>query len=323
MGFRWRSLALLLLVAPLLVACGGSDDPEQPDEPTTTRAGTCWEADMLGDDPQQVLAIANRYEVPYEQAAVALAGRPALTEDASCNRSHAVEVFDTVRLPDVTPNSYAPLLRPAGKVLQRVGLAVERACQTKLLTETARAAKLPRVVATPALPSGMRVGWAPPLPDQWDAGQRNFACVFVQSTPSAIRYADFFTEKLPTQHRICIDSTNLTYVDCARKHDREVIGALDLTEAVAAGRVKGAGAISTGPDGRFVDLGQDTWENLDRACATLYEAISSVDKLTGVAQADAKVWPNDRGDFVVNCEADVQVGKQAVVRSGSVFDKKP
>jgi hypothetical protein len=167
----------------------------------------------------------------------------------------------------------------------------------------------------------MSLGWAPPNPAQWEKGQRAFACTFTQVPQSPVRYAAVFTKALPVASRTCIDNNALAYVACARPHDREVLAVLEVKAAVAAGALPGRKAVTKGVNGRIVGLPQDAWARLDAACTTYLRAVSTVKRLTGLAEADPKHWPTAEGSFPVSCEADVPLGQPPLVRTGSVYDR--
>lgn len=334
-----RVLIGLVLLA-VVSACSGGSAIEQPDGPAGTSTdfpdsdgeagsevalagGTCWTEAMLGEDPQAILALATAQKVSYFTAAHALAGRPAFEKTRSCAKSHRIEVYRVVQIPRLTPRltSYATLLhtdRPLYRALER---SVRNSCMTKPLAAAAARSGLPGAVAEPALPTGMKLGWAPPSPEQFTRGQRVFACTLIQDKASTVRYADLFAKRLPTALRTCIDSKRLVYVDCARKHDRERIAVIDARVAVQAGRFPGRRAIRRGPDGRYLDVAPAAYAALDRACTTYLRAISTTKRLTGVAEIDVDVWPAPDGSYPIACEADTRPGQKPVTTSGSVYNR--
>jgi hypothetical protein len=330
---RSLRLPVVLLVLGLLAGCtggsalpkgggtavgGGKDGAEVP-----LAEGTCWTGALLGADPQQVLRLSGQLNVSYFVAAHALADRPAFARTQDCRKAHDVEVYRAVRIPSLTPQltSYAVLLRTDRPFFASLTRAVENACMNAVLSKAAAQSGVGGAVMAPALPDGMKLGWAPPSPDQFSRGQRVFACTLTQDRPSPVRYADVFTKRFGTGRRICIDSRVLIYVDCARKHDRERIAVIDARAAVLAKNFPGPSRIRTGPDGRYLDVPPGRYAALDRACTAYLRAISTTKKLTGVAEIDADSWPDPGGAYPIACEADTHPNQQSVTTEGSVYDK--
>ncbi|MBO9521792.1 MAG: hypothetical protein J7518_09665 [Nocardioidaceae bacterium] len=333
-----RALVLAALLA-LLTACAGGSAVRQ-DSPTTAPVssadsdgedgaetplseGTCWTETMLGADPQAILALATAQRVSYFAAAHALADRPAFEKTRSCAKSHRIEVYRVVQIPSLTPKltSYAVLLRTDRPLYRALERAVLNTCMTKPLAAAAVQSRLPGAVVRPALPIGMKVSWAPPSPEQFQRGQRVFACTFVQQRASTIRYADVFGRRFPTSQRTCIDSRALVYVDCARKHDRERIAVIDAKVAVLARRFPGPRGIKRGPDGRYLDVRPARYAVLDRACTSYLRAISTTKRLTGIAEIDVDAWPAPDGSYPIACEADTRPEQKPLRTKGSVYNR--
>lgn len=329
------TLRLLVAVAAALTlgaGCSQETVPGSPGSGTTSAGddgpsalveGTCWTATPLGADPQDVLKLSERFDVPYLAAARAVATRPAFSERRDCGKDHEVEVFKVVRLPklDQRLTDYATLLRIQSSLYGKVSRSVAQACMTKPLAQAVAKSGLPNAVMTPALPAEAAVGWAPASPDQWSAGQRVFACTLTWAEPGSERYAEVFTRAFPTAKRTCIDNRRLVFVDCARDHERERIAVIEASEAVAAGVLPGAKAIRSTPNGRVVDIGEAQYTRLDAACTSYLRAISTTKKLTGVANVDADEWPAPGGSYPVYCDADMPPEKNPVVTRGSVYDR--
>lgn len=335
--------ALLALVLPLVVACGGppAEDTEgagQSGETVTLAPRTCWTGASLSDDPQTVLTVSKTFGVDYFDAAHALSGRPSFELTEACGAAHHVEVYSTVPVNQVQPviTSYATLLQPNQPAYRKLVKAVEKTCMTQVLARTAAQTKLPGALAEPALPEGVEIGWAPPSPEQWARGQRVYACTLSSDRALKIRFAQVFRKTFPTRLRTCIESRALQYVDCSRKHDRERILVLDLTAAVAAGKLPGAEAVREGAQGEVVDIAATTLKVLDKACTNFLRSVSRTKKLNGVAALDADRWPATeermvgetdpkrfppRTYYLVDCEADVLPPKKPVVTRGSVFNR--
>ena len=331
-----RLRLLVALVAGLMLAgCSSAPAPKPGDgtaapaspgstSPTTTlAAGTCWTGIRLGSDPQDTLALANSFHVPYRVTARAVADRPAFSRSVSCAADHAVEVFKLVRLPKLEPKltSYAALLRVESPLYAGVDRAVEQACMTKGLARAAALAGLPGAVMAPVLPAGAAVGWAPATPDAWTAGQRVFACTLTWSHPQRAGYASVFTRSFGADKRTCIDSASLLFVDCARRHDRERIAVIEARDAVTAGSFPGHQAIRKGPDGRHLDVSDAAYGNLDAACTAYLRTISTTKRLTGVANIDVDQWPTPDGSYPIYCDADRRPDDDPLITTGSVYNR--
>ncbi|MGO4255596.1 hypothetical protein [Marmoricola sp. RAF53] len=286
-------------------------------------AGTCWTGDLLGADPQRVLRLSTDLGVTYFAAARALADRPAFSRTQSCDKAHDLEVYRAVQVPALAPSitSYADLMRTDQPLYQQLDRAVTNACMAEPLATTAALSKVAGATAQPALPETMELGWAPPSPDQFARGQRVFACTLRHRKASTVRYDEVLTRKFPTALRTCIDSKSLVYVDCARKHDRERIAVIEARTAVLAGRFPGRKAIRSGLDGRFLDVSPAAYAALDKACTRYLRTISTVKKLTGVAEIDVDAWPTADGSYPILCEADTRPDKKPVVTQGSVYNR--
>jgi hypothetical protein len=327
-------VALLLGVLVLGAGCSQAPPPGAGEsgtgsaagpapEPGTLAEGTCWSGRLLGTDPQDVLALSGRYDVPYLVTARAVADRPAFDTGVACNKDHAVEVFKVVRLHDLEPRlaDYATLLRVQSPLYATVSRRVAQGCMTDGLVRAAARTGLTGAVMAPVLPSGVAIGWAPAAPDDWARGRRVFACTLTWQTPRSTRYRDVFTKALPIAERTCILSRSLVFVDCARPHDRERIAVIDARDAVATGAFPGPGAIRNGPRGRFLKIPDARWAGLDTACTTYLRSISTTKRLTGVANVDADQWPTPSGAFPIYCDADTPPDQQSLVREGSVYDR--
>lgn len=326
-------LRLLAAVASVLVLGSGCTQASLPGVGTHSTAGTstpsavaestCWTADRLGADPQDVLKLSHRYDVPYLVAARAVADRPAFTRPVDCATDHAVEVYKVVRLPalEAQLTDYATLLRIQSPLYEQVARSVAAGCMTDALAKAAPLAGVANAVMEPVLPEGASLGWAPSAPELWAKGQRVFGCTLTWAEPQSVRYAAVFTKAMPTAQRTCIDSKSLLFVDCARRHDRERIAWIDAREAVAAGSFPGPKAIQDGPTGRYLVVPDGRWEKLDAACTAYLRAISTTKKLTGVANVDVDQWPTPDGAYRIYCDADAGPDKEPVVTEGSVYDR--
>jgi len=326
-----RPLAALAALMALVVVTAGCSKGSLPrvggdsgdDEPATLAEGTCWTDAKLGSDPQDVLKLSGKLDVPYLVAARALADRPSFAERQDCNGAHAVEVFKVVRLPNLEQQltDYAALLRMQTPLFDQVAASVSAGCMSEPLAKAAALADVQNAVMSPVLPSGASIGWAPASPDQWANGQRVFACTLTWPQPESIRYAAVFTKALPTGKRTCIDSKALVFVDCARRHDRERIAVIEARDAVAAGSFPGPKAIRDGPNGRYLDVPDARWEKLDAACTAYLKSISTTKKLTGVANVDTDEWPAPGGSYPIYCDADTRPNQESLITEGSVYDR--
>jgi hypothetical protein len=335
MSSRSRLLALcaaVVVAGLLLTGCsggaapgasaGGSGSAPGPAEPGAVAEGTCWTADLLGADPQHVLALSKQYDVPYLVAARAIATWPSFHRGVTCTDDHAVEVVKVLTLPalDAQIADYATLLRPQTPLAQKVARSVAEGCMTGPLAKAVARSGLPNAVMEPVL-AGATLGWAPAPPERWRQGQHVFACTLTWKRPQQVRYAAVFTRALPTALRTCIDSHALVFVDCARGHDRERIAVIEAREAVAAGAFPGPQAIRPGPDGRYLDVPDAMWARLDAACTAYLRAVSTTKKLTGVANVDVDEWPTPDGSYPIYCDADRKPDQKSLVTQGSVYDR--
>lgn len=291
--------------------------------PTAVAEGTCWTATKLGDDPQDVLTLSNRFHVQYLLSAGALAGRPSFDHRVDCGDDHAVEVYKVLRLPKLDRQlaDYATLLRIKTPLYDEVARSVARGCMSDGLAKAATATGLPGAVMAPVLPRGAALGWAPAPPEEWTAGRRVFACTLSWDDPQSIRYTTVFTKHFPTVKRTCIDSRVLAYVDCARRHDRERIAVIEARDAVAAGAFPGPKAIRKGPDGRYLSVSDARWRRLDAACTSYLRSVSTTKKLTGVANVDVDQWPAPGGSYPIYCEADTRPDQHSLITEGSVYNR--
>lgn len=303
----------------------GSDQPgdgQSGDVPALTTA-TCWAGDLAGADPQYVLSISKEYGVTYFAAAQALAKRPSFRRPRPCDDEHAFEVYKAVAMDKVAPKvtDFSALLKTGTKAFARLSANVQSACMNKSLVEATARTGLPGAVMTPVFGDGFELDWAPPSPDQWEDGQRAYACTLKQQPVGSLLYAAVFDKDFPTSRRTCIDSKALLFVDCARRHDREQVAVINVRTAVLAGKFPGRKAILTGSDGRYVDVSPAQYVTLDSACTTFLRTVSSTRKLTGVAEIDADRWPAPDGSYPVVCEADAPTTSDSLVTQGSVFDR--
>ena len=304
-----------------LPGVGGTSGGEQG--PTTLEEGSCWTADLLGSDPQDVLRLSSRFGVPYLVAARAVADRPAFTRRVDCGSDHAVEVYKVVRLPDLDSQltDYASVLKQQTPLYEKVARSVAAGCMTDPLAKAVAVAGVANAVMRPQLPPGATLGWTPAAPDQWTKGQRVFACTLTWSEPDSVRYAALFSKALPTGRRTCIESRALVYVDCARRHDRERIAVIEARDAVEAGSFPGPKAIRDGPAGRYLAVPDARWAKLDAACTAYLRSISTTKKLTGVANVDPDEWPAPGDSYPIYCDADTRPDQQPLITQGSVYDR--
>lgn len=336
-----RSALVLAVVVAVLPGCSmGSAIPDPrtsasatvgppaaPSRPTTKLAiakDTCWTGELLGSDPQLALKLANLFGITYFEAAYAIKDRPAFLTKQSCAKAHAIEVYQVVPVSAVTPQvtEYGTLLRTGGLDFSQLSASVALACTDRALQAAARLSSVPGASLQPALPDGFRTGWAPPTLEQWNRGQRVFACTLVQDRPNPLRYRALRTRSFPTSLRTCIASGARIYVDCARKHDRERIAVLDVGGAVAAGVFPGRSAVRKTADGRsYLDVDAAFYRPLDRACTAYLRAVSTDRRLSGVAEIDVDSWPGADGVYPVSCEADAPATEPSKVTTGSVYDR--
>ena len=297
-----------------------------PARPATTLAlaeDTCWSDELLGSDPQLALKLATALGVSYFDAAYAIKDRPAFQELQSCANDHAVEVYRLVPSSAITPRvtDYAMLMRTRGLDYSQLSAAVSEACMDPVLAAAAARSGVAAASLQPALPDGIRVGWTPATLEQWNRGQRVFACTLTQDEPSPLRYAELRTSAFPTTARTCIASGARLYVDCARKHDRERIAVLDVSGAVAAGTFPGRSALRQASSGVYLDVDAAFYRPLDRACTAYLRAVSTNRRLSGVAEIDVRAWPDRDGVYAVSCEADAPADQPSKVTQGSVYDR--
>lgn len=312
-------------VTPTAPATSAGPQPA-PARPATTlalRAGTCWDSELLGDDPQLALKLAGTFAITYFDAAYALRDRPAFLARRSCRSAHALEVYRLVPAARVQPRvaDYAALLRTQTLDFAQLSAAVNVACMDSTLAASARRSGVPAASLQPALPPGLRTTWAPATLEQWNRGQRVFACLLVHDDPGTTRYAALRSATLPTQLRTCIASGPRIYVDCARAHDRERIAVLDVSGAVAAGLFPGRTAVRRTARGAYLDLGAEVYRPLDRACTAYLRTVSTEVRLSGVAEIDPRAWPDAEGGYRISCEADAPADRPSTVTQGSVYDR--
>jgi hypothetical protein len=330
MSSTLRLLAVLAALLTLAAACSqgplpGAGDSSGADgsTPTDLAEGSCWTGARLGADPQDVLKLSDRFEVPYLVAARAVAERPAFAHAVACAEEHAVEVYKVVQLPELEQQltDYATLLRIQAPLYETVARSVAQGCMSEPLATAVGQAGLPGAAMAPVLPTGASLGWAPAPPDQWGKGKRVFACTLTWSDPQPTRYDTVFTKEFPTGLRTCIDSGALVFVDCARGHDRERIAVIEARDAVAAGAFPGPKAIHDGPSGRYLAVGDAKYRKLDAACTAYLRAISTTKKLTGIANVDVDEWPTPDGSYPIYCDADRKPDQESLVTEGSVYDR--
>jgi hypothetical protein len=325
---------LLVALAAVVVTAAGCTHASLPSVDDTGKGsaatgstsldeGSCWTADRLGSDPQDVLRLSSRFGVPYLVAARAVADRPAFTHKVDCGSDHAVEVYKVVRLPDLEPQltDYASLLKIQAPLYDQVARSVAVGCMTEPLAKAAGLAGVANAVMKPQLPPGATLGWTPAAPDQWAKGQHVFACTLTWADPDSVRYAAVFTKALPTGRRTCIESRALVYVDCARRHDRERIAVIEARDAVAGGSFPGTRAIRNGPSGHYLAVPDARWAKLDAACTAYLRAISTAKKLTGVANVDPDEWPAPGDSYPIYCDADTRPDQEPLITQGSVYDR--
>lgn len=329
---RLECLGAVLVLAVLAAGCTQAPLPglgeTTSDTPGTVApgvlaAGTCWTADRVGADPQKVLQLSKQFSVPYLIAARALADRPSFARNDGCGGDHAVEVYKVLRLPELDRKltDYATLLKTQTALYDKVARSVSLGCMTDTLASVASATGLPGAIASPMLPEGAALGWAPAAPDQWADGQRVFACTLTWAHPESIRFATIFTRKFPTSMRTCIDTRTLVFVDCARRHDRERIAVIEAREAVTDKAFPGPKAIRKGASGRYLAVSDARYRKLDAACTAYLRAISTTRKLTGVANVDVDEWPAPGGSYPIYCEADTRPDQKSLITQGSVYNR--
>jgi len=305
------------------VSTGPQPAPARPATKLALAPGTCWTGELLGSDPQLALRLAATFAIAYFDAALAIKDRPAFLEKRGCGSAHALEVYRLVPAAAVSPqvSDYGQLMRTQALDYQLLSAAVDHACMDRSLAGAAALSGVADAALQPSLPDGYRTTWAPATLEQWQRGQRVFACLFVQDDPSPLRYAAVRTSALPTELRTCIASGPRIYVDCARPHDREQIAVLDVTGAVVAGSFPGRSAVRGTGDGRYLDEGAAFYRPLDRACTAYLRTVSTDRRLSGVAEIDVRAWPDDAGRYVVSCEADAPASKPSTVTQGSVYNR--
>lgn len=322
------ALAFALLVGCENAEKDGADDSTQAAGGRTgaavsLAANTCWSEASLSNDPQAVLELSRTYAVDYFAVAHAVDERPAFARTQACDAPHSVEVYKVVPVDQVKPvvTNYAGLLKFGRPAYTKLSTALEVACMSPRLAKVATLSKVPGAVVKPALPEGIRLGWAPPSPEQWNSGQRVYACTLSSAKPMDFGYAALFTKELPTSLRTCISNTPLSFVDCARKHHRERVAVFDVRTAVAAKKFPGRSAIKVGSQGPFVQLSAPVLAALDRACTAYLRSVSTTPKLTGVVEIDAAAWPTPEGAYPIDCEADAPPTTDSIVTTGSVFNR--
>lgn len=326
-----RSVITLLAVLLAAAVSGCEIAPGQPGATGAGRDGTtvalapdtCWTNATLGSDPQVLLSLSGTYGVNYFDAARALAARPSFALTEACDGEHHVEVYQVLPINQIQPlvTNYATLLLPSSTAYGSLSAAVARACMSPAAVRAADQTGIAGSIVEPAFPDGVLLGWAPPSPDQWNRGQRVYACTLMSASAVRYRYAAVFTRAFPTGDRTCIDNASRIFVDCARKHDRERIAVIDVRAAVAAGRFPGTTAIRTGSAGRYVDVPANLYAALDRGCTSYLRAVSTTRRLTGIAEIDADTWPSADGSYPVYCEADTPTTTRSIVTEGSVYNR--
>lgn len=319
---------VLSVLALVLVACGGPPKEAevrggQVGESVVLGPNTCWTAATLGADPQAILDLSSTYAVDYFSVAHAVDKRPAFKLTEACSAPHHVEVYKVVPVAQVTPvvTTYTAFLQFGKPAYRRLAASVQRACMNEQLAGVAQQSKVAGALAEPAFPSGVDLGWAPPSPEQWNNGQRVYACTLTSPVAVRFRYASVFTKGFPTGMRTCISNAPLAFVDCARKHERERIAVINVQAAVAAKKFPGVNAIKVGSHGKFVQVPAALLASLDRACTAYLRAMSTSEKHTGVAEIDAERWPTPAGDYPVDCEADAPPTKDSITTEGSIFNR--
>jgi hypothetical protein len=333
-----RSLVALAVVAVLAAGCShaalpGADATGTGEATgtgtsathgaTTVEEGSCWTGDLLGADPQDVLRLSSRFNVPYLAAARAVADRPSFARRVDCGSDHAVEVYKVVRLPDLEQQlaDYSTLLRIKTPLYEQVARSVAIGCMTGPLAASVALSGVSNAVMRPELPAGATLGWTPAAPEQWTSGQRVFACTLTWAEPDSVRYAALFTKDLPTSRRTCINSRSLVFVDCARRHDRERIAVIEAREAVAERSFPGPKKIRSGPNGPYLAVPDARWAQLDAACTAYLRAVSTTKKLTGVANVDTDEWPAPGNSYPVYCDADTRPDQDPLMTQGSVYNR--
>jgi hypothetical protein len=304
-------------------SAGVAPVPVQPATTFALSANSCWTGELLGSDPQRALNLATTFGVSYFDAAYALEDRPAFLETLPCTTAHAVEIYRLVPAAEVAPGlaGYSSLMQTRSTDFVRLAARVRHACMDSTLAVAARRAQVEDASLQPAVPDGFRIDWTPATPEQWDRGQQVFACLFVQDDPSSLLYSSLRSRSLPTALRTCIASGSRIYVDCARKHDRELIAVLDVSGAVAAGTLPGRSAVRhTAGGATYLGFGAAFYRPLDRACTTYLRSISTDRRLSGVAEIDADAWPDADGRYTISCEADAPANRPSKVTTGSVYD---
>ncbi|RNL77477.1 hypothetical protein EFL95_15730 [Nocardioides marmorisolisilvae] len=304
------------------VVTGPQPAPARPATTLNLAAGTCWTGELLGEDPQLALKLAATFAISYFDAAYATKDRPAFLEKRRCSAKHAIEVYRLVQAAAVTPlvSDYGQLMRTQTLDFALLSAAVNQACMDDTLSSAATRSGVAGASLQPALPAGYRTTWAPATLEQWQRGQRLFACLLVQDEPSPLRYAALRTSSLPTVLRTCIASGPRIYVDCARPHDRERIAYLDVSGAVASGLFPGHSALRRSSGGAYLDEGAAFYAPLDQACTAYLRSVSSDPRLSGVAEIDVNAWPDAVGRYAISCEADTPANKPSKVTQGSVYN---
>lgn len=304
-------------------SAGPQPAPARPATKLALAAHTCWTGELLGEDPQLALKLAGTFGITYFDAAYALQDRPAFRTRRSCSQDHGVEVYRLVRASALaTPvTDYGALMRTQTLDFSQLSAEVSAACMDKALATAARQSDVPGASLQPAAPAGVHLGWSPATVEQWNRGQRVFACTLTQDDPGPLRYAALRSSSLPTQQRTCIASGSRIFVDCARAHDRERIAVLDVTGAATAGTFPGRGAVRRTARGSYLDVDAAFYRPLDRACTAYLRSVSTDRRLVGVAEIDVRSWPDARGVYAISCEADAPATEPSKVTRGSVYNR--
>lgn len=323
-----RSRVLLLLVALLLVVagCGKSESAKNSagqisTKPVSVAVGDCFVGRQVGDQAGKLADQIKTKSLP------ALADDPTWTDKVDCAKAHRLFVYGIVGLPkdlDQQVTKYSQLLKTESELYAQVRTAVNTQCSRSLpgVGKALRKTDL-KLQILPAVNGDVAQLTFNPLPyANWQAGQRQFACLLSFDKPSTLTLADFMTgQGQDSSLHLCYDP-NSQPVSCAESHTMESAAVITANEAVAAGQLPD----QTGFVNGTLKVNADVWDSLDRVCTTFLKANSRLPKgLTGVTSLYNSQWPiQGTEDYAFYCDATSPYGtpKGRMTRTtGSVFNR--